>query len=94
MNAEPMTESLKAARPSGPGKVAVTFAVLVLLVSIVFFLSLSIGPADIEFCALFGHLTDGDADTQSSSCAKCACRAPDLLLIGATLGTSGAALQG
>ena len=63
MNAEPMTESLKAARPSGPGKVAVTFAVLVLLVSIVFFLSLSIGPAAIEFSALFGQLTGGDADT-------------------------------
>jgi len=95
MNVQPMGASLKAARWSRPGKATLTFAVLALLVSIAFFLSLSIGPAAVGFGALFGQLTGGDADTAILIMREVRLpRAILALLIGATLGTSGAALQG
>lgn len=84
------------ARPlSSRAKAAVTFAALATLVTMAFALSLAIGPAAANLSALFGQLTGGEADTAILIMREIRLpRALLALLIGATLGASGAALQG
>ena len=68
---------------------------LVALVALAFLLSLSIGPSAAGLGALFGQLTGGEADTAILIMREIRLpRALLALLIGAALGTSGAALQG
>ena len=72
-----------------------TVAVLLVLVAIAFVLSLSIGPAAAGLGALFGQLTGGEADVAILIMREIRLpRALLALMIGATLGVSGAALQG
>jgi iron complex transport system permease protein len=69
--------------------------VLAGLVVLAFVLSLSIGPSAAGLGALFGELTGGDADTAVLIMREIRLpRALLAVLIGATLGTAGAALQG
>ena len=69
--------------------------VLAGLVTIAFALSLAIGPAAVGLGALFGQLTGGEADTAVLIMREIRLpRALLALMIGAALGTSGAALQG
>ena len=76
-------------------RVTVTFGTLSLLVAVAFVLSLSIGPAAAGLGALFGQLTGGEADVAILIMREIRLpRALLALMIGATLGISGAALQG
>jgi len=82
-------------RRRASSRVWMTGAVLALLVALAFLLSLMIGPAAVGLGALFGQLTGGEADTAILIMREI--RLPRSLLalmIGATLGISGAALQG
>ena len=72
-----------------------TASVLAVLVALAFVLSLSIGPAAVAPGALFGQLTGGEADIAILIMREIRLpRALLAVLIGATLGTAGAALQG
>ncbi|MCL6251567.1 iron ABC transporter permease [Altererythrobacter sp. KTW20L] len=76
-------------------RAGLTFAVLAVLVTAAFALSMAIGPAAANLSALFGQLTGGEADTAILIMREIRLpRALLALLIGATLGASGAALQG
>jgi iron complex transport system permease protein len=80
---------------SSRAKAYLTFAVLALLVTMAFAMSMAIGPAAANLSALFGQLTGGEADTAILIMREIRLpRALLALLIGATLGASGAALQG
>jgi len=86
-------------RSAGPrgrySRAALTFTALSVLVAIAFVLSLSIGPAAAGLGALFGQLTGGEADIAILIMREIRLpRALLALMIGATLGVSGAALQG
>ncbi len=77
------------------GRFAVTIVALAVLVCLAFVLSLSIGPSATQLRALFGQLTGGEADTAILIMREIRLpRALLALLIGGTLGLSGAALQG
>ena len=72
-----------------------TAIVLAVLVALAFVLSLSIGPAAVGLGALFGQLTGGEADIAILIMREIRLpRALLALMIGATLSTAGAALQG
>ena len=76
-------------------RATLTIVVLAVLVAVSFALSLSIGPAAVGLDALFGALTGGDSDTAVLIMREIRLpRALLGLLIGGTLGLSGAALQG
>jgi iron complex transport system permease protein len=90
----------KAASPSthrhrASSRALATGAALAVLVTLAFLLSLSIGPAAAGLGALFGQLTGGEADTAILIMREIRLpRSLLALLIGGTLGISGAALQG